>query len=105
MKKWKSFIPVFDIFISLPKVRFQLGIVTDNPSLYNEWIEFTYLGYQWEIWKWNGFIRINKLHTEFITRKVPQGHVDDVEVSKCGCFTSKKHKFRKFCDEHTPLFI
>lgn len=92
---WKKYIPFVELYISVPLVRVQLVAMSESPTDYRR---FTYVGYRWEVWKWQGNIKLYKAEDRFLPDRLPQDQ--QLDAKKCGCFISDHYKFIKYCDRH-----
>lgn len=90
---WRKYIPHFEIYVSFPLVRVQMMAFNEEISS----LRFTYLGFCWQIWKWEGRVRLFETGNRF---NPPYVDTDDAQVQKCGCWISDKYKLKEYCDKH-----
>lgn len=86
--------PHLDIFISFPLIRMQMMLFSEEM----DYLRFCYVGIQWQIYKWEGKIKIYQDSIRFRSDAMMD---DDAQViDKQGCWISERYKLRHYCPEH-----
>lgn len=98
-KRWQHFIPHLDIYISVPAIRVSTKVMVAEADT----MRSTYLGFEWAVWKWKGFIRLYRMQSEFLAHKTGMTEDDITMIDKDGCWISKKYNLRHYCPLHWGL--